>query len=215
MAIIEALKESITGLYANESRSDDRVRRVPHARTLQASGHQALRSAIAILRTPQPIAYSDCPDRDFVALVRFYDSAIESLIAAVRQTVENPSLRKLINESGQTLRASAVPAANLDRTSGAFWILDGASVQFRFVHNRLCQDLGFPLGYSLERDFALVSMIVGHSMAELARYAANLCREPAIRVLALATEKRATALAVSFREWLWGAERQSHQSAAS
>jgi hypothetical protein len=189
---------------ASMAASERALTPLPQAARGPLDARRALADALAELRQPEPICFSDTPDHDFVALAHRYDRSMLRLADALMPGMTEPELRQLTHTAAETRRRHAAWSRTwlLQIGLGDAWVLDGASVRLRFVHDRLRHDLAFAPGAQLDRDYGLIAMCVAHRSADLAHAAVDLCRHREVRCHATAVASLAGAEAIGFRDWL-------------
>jgi hypothetical protein len=191
------------GMAASE-RAKHALAPAPQVTRRPVDARHAIADALAELRQADPICFSDTPDHDFVALAHRYDRSMLRLADALLPGMTDAALRQLTHAAAETRRRHAAWSRTwlLQSGLGDAWVLDGASVRLRFVHERLRHDLKFTPGEQLDHDYGLIAMWVAHRTADLAHAAIDLCRHREVRAHATTIASLAGAEAIGFRDWL-------------
>ena len=175
----------------------------PNVSTGGACG-DALRDALAILRRHPPIAFSDSPDHDFVALADRYSSGFQTLLQGESAGSEELGLWQALRSAERTYAHHAAWSHDWRRRAvlGDAWILDGASVRYRFVHDRLQQSLALLAERGSSTAVASFALSVAERTAELSAAALDLCRNREVRGHAVWLQSMTAVAACGFRDLL-------------
>ena len=205
MTVMALWNDLLAGAGMAASERAESVRRpLPQVARRPLGARHAIVDALTELRQAEPICFSDTPDHDFVALAHRYDRSMLRLADALLPGMTDPELRHLTHTAAESRRRHAAWSRTwlLQSGLGDAWVLDGASVRLRFVHERLRHDLDFAPGEQLDHDYGLIAMWVAHRSADLAHAAIDLCRHRDVRAHATTVASLAAAEAIGFRDWL-------------
>ncbi len=164
----------------------------------------ALRDALAMLRRHPPMAFSDSPDHDFVALADRYSSGFRPLLRGESAGSEDLGLWQALRSAERTYEQHAAWSHDWRRRAilGDAWILDGASVRYRFVHDRLLQSLRPLAECESSTAVASLALSIAERTAELSAAALDLCRDHEVREHAMWLQSMTAVAACGFRDLL-------------
>jgi len=164
--------------------------------------HDPVANAVAALRRSPPIPFSDSPDYDFVGLADCYIGATRTITLELAVGNDAGITPGTIEMAERAWAHHAVWVCDWGRRAMLedAWVLDGASVRYRFVHDQLGCDLAALPNAHNHVSLATLALAVTTRTLALTSAALDLCRDREVRAHALWLQAMLVVVAAGLRD---------------